>query len=108
MAHFHSCKLFKNLTGVQNNRSVNCIPASMHGIERAAAFSAWSQSECFDAASSGRVANEARANCQENGVIVVGTVFAEEAKTVAAQHGARIVALHKVLWTDESARARQR
>lgn len=42
-----------------------------------------------------------------NGVIVVGTVFTEEAKAVAAQHGARIVALHKALWTDESARARQ-
>jgi hypothetical protein len=43
----------------------------------------------------------------ENGVIVVGTVFTEEAKAVAASHGARIVALHKALWTDESARARQ-
>src|SRR4051794_19574304 len=46
-------------------------------------------------------------NPAENGVIVVGTVFTEEAKAVAAQHGARIVALHKALWTDESARARQ-
>lgn len=42
-----------------------------------------------------------------NGVIVVGTVFTEEAKAVAAAHGARIVALHKALWTDASARARQ-
>jgi hypothetical protein len=42
-----------------------------------------------------------------NGVIVVGTVFTEEAKAIAAQHGARIVALHKALWTDASARARQ-
>lgn len=42
-----------------------------------------------------------------NGVIVVGAVFTEEAKAVAAQHGARLVSLHKAKWTDESARARQ-
>src|SRR4051812_23209091 len=42
-----------------------------------------------------------------NGIIIVGTVFTEEAKAVATEHGARIVALHKALWTDESARQRQ-
>ncbi|MDB5825673.1 MAG: hypothetical protein JWR21_4377 [Herminiimonas sp.] len=43
----------------------------------------------------------------ENGVIVVGTVFTEEALAIAAEHGARIVSLHKAKWTDESARQRQ-
>jgi hypothetical protein len=42
-----------------------------------------------------------------DGIIIVGTVFTDEAKAVAAEHGARIVALHKGRWTDESARQRQ-
>jgi hypothetical protein len=42
-----------------------------------------------------------------DGIIIVGSVFTEEAKAVAAEHGARIVALHKSVWTDESARQRQ-
>jgi hypothetical protein len=42
-----------------------------------------------------------------DGIIVVGTVFTEEARALAAEHGARIVSLHKAKWTDESARARQ-
>jgi hypothetical protein len=43
----------------------------------------------------------------EDGIIIVGTVFTEEAKEIAAEHGARIVALRKSKWTDESARQRQ-
>lgn len=42
-----------------------------------------------------------------DGVIVVGTVFTEEARALAEQHGARIVSLRMSKWTDESARARQ-
>jgi hypothetical protein len=42
-----------------------------------------------------------------DGVIVVGTVFTEEARALAEQHGARIVALRMSKWTDESARMRQ-
>lgn len=42
-----------------------------------------------------------------DGVIVVGTVFTEEAKAIAEERGARIVALRKGKWTDESARGRQ-
>jgi hypothetical protein len=47
------------------------------------------------------------ASAAADGVIVVGTVFTEEALEIAAQHGARIVALRKSKWTDESARQRQ-
>jgi hypothetical protein len=42
-----------------------------------------------------------------DGIIVVGTVFTEEALAIAAEHGARIVALRNSKWTDESARRRQ-
>jgi DNA-binding LacI/PurR family transcriptional regulator len=42
-----------------------------------------------------------------DGIIVVGTVFTAEAQAIAAEHGARIVALRKGRWTDESARQRQ-
>jgi hypothetical protein len=42
-----------------------------------------------------------------DGVIVVGTVFTEEAKALADEHRARIVALRASKWTDESARQRQ-
>ena len=41
------------------------------------------------------------------GVIAVGTVFTEEALALLAEAGARVLALRKALWTDESARARQ-
>ena len=40
-------------------------------------------------------------------IIIVGTVFTEEAKELAHERSARIVALHKATWTDESARQRQ-
>lgn len=40
-------------------------------------------------------------------IIVVGAVFTEEAKALAAEYGARIVALNKSTWTDESANQRQ-
>jgi hypothetical protein len=40
-------------------------------------------------------------------IIVVGAVFTEEALQIAAKHGARVVALRKSKWTDESARQRQ-
>lgn len=43
----------------------------------------------------------------KDGIIVVGAVFTEEAKQVAAEYGARLIALHKIVWTDESARQRQ-
>jgi hypothetical protein len=42
-----------------------------------------------------------------NGIIIVGTVFTVEALEIAAEHGARVVALRKSKWTDESARQRQ-
>jgi DNA-binding LacI/PurR family transcriptional regulator len=42
-----------------------------------------------------------------DGIIVVGTVFTEEAKALADEQGARIVALRASKWTDESARQRQ-
>jgi hypothetical protein len=42
-----------------------------------------------------------------DGIIVVGTVFTEEALQIAAQHGARVIALRNSKWTDESARQRQ-
>lgn len=41
------------------------------------------------------------------GLFVVGTVFTEEALALAAEKGARIIALRKSKWTDESARQRQ-
>lgn len=40
-------------------------------------------------------------------IVVVGAAFTDEAKTLAAERGARIVSLHKAAWTDESARLRQ-
>ncbi|WP_334186571.1 hypothetical protein [Noviherbaspirillum sp.] len=42
-----------------------------------------------------------------DGIIVVGTVFTEEARKLAEERGARIVALRNAKWTDESARQRQ-
>lgn len=41
------------------------------------------------------------------GLFIVGTVFTEEALALAAEKGARIIALRKSKWTDESARQRQ-
>ncbi|HEX8386901.1 MAG TPA: hypothetical protein VF576_12000 [Rubricoccaceae bacterium] len=41
------------------------------------------------------------------GVIAVGAVFTEEALTLLAEAGARVLALRKARWTDESARTRQ-
>jgi DNA-binding LacI/PurR family transcriptional regulator len=43
----------------------------------------------------------------KDGIIIVGAAFTEEAKALAAERGARIVALHKSARTDESARQRQ-
>jgi hypothetical protein len=40
-------------------------------------------------------------------LIVVGSAFTEEAKALAADHGARLIALRKSFWTDESANQRQ-
>lgn len=42
-----------------------------------------------------------------DGLIIVGTVFTEEALALAAERGARVVAMRKAKWTDESARQRQ-
>ncbi len=42
-----------------------------------------------------------------DGIIAVGAVFTEEARTMLAEHGARLVSFHKTYWTDESARQRQ-
>jgi hypothetical protein len=41
------------------------------------------------------------------GILVIGTVFTEEALALAAEKGARVIALRKSKWTDESARQRQ-
>ena len=41
------------------------------------------------------------------GLLVVGTVFTAEALELAAEKGARVIALRKSKWTDESARQRQ-
>ena len=41
------------------------------------------------------------------GIVAVGTVFTEEALSLLADAGARVVAFRKARWTDESARARQ-
>lgn len=41
------------------------------------------------------------------GIVAVGTVFTEEALALLAGAGARVIALRKTYWTDESARARQ-
>jgi hypothetical protein len=41
------------------------------------------------------------------GAIAVGTVFTEEALVLLAGCGARVVALRKSYWTDESAHRRQ-
>lgn len=46
-------------------------------------------------------------NPAPGGIIVVGTVFTEEALVLAAEKGARVIALRKSKWTDESARQRQ-
>lgn len=42
-----------------------------------------------------------------DGIVIVGTVFTDEAKALAAEHGARLIAMHAAKWTDESARQRQ-
>ena len=41
------------------------------------------------------------------GVVAVGTVFTREALALLAEVGARVLALRKGPWTDDSARARQ-
>ena len=41
------------------------------------------------------------------GVVAVGTVFTQEALALLAEAGARVLALRKAHWTDESARMRQ-
>jgi hypothetical protein len=41
------------------------------------------------------------------GVLVVGTVFTEEAQTLARQYNARLISLRTGKWTDSSARQRQ-
>ena len=43
----------------------------------------------------------------QGGVIAVGTVFTEEALALLSECGARVVALRKSYWTDESAHRRQ-
>lgn len=42
-----------------------------------------------------------------DGVLIVGTVFTEEAQQLARQHNARIFSLRTGKWTDSSARQRQ-
>lgn len=42
-----------------------------------------------------------------DGIVAVGTVFTTEALDLLNEAGARIVALRKAPWTDESARSRQ-
>lgn len=42
-----------------------------------------------------------------DGVLIVGTVFTEEAQALARQHNARIIPLRNGKWTDSSARQRQ-
>lgn len=41
------------------------------------------------------------------GVLIVGTVFTEEAQALAHEHKARIISLRTGKWTDSSARQRQ-
>lgn len=43
----------------------------------------------------------------ESGIVIVGTVFTDEALQLAGERGARVVALRKAKWTDASARLRQ-
>jgi hypothetical protein len=43
----------------------------------------------------------------QDGIIVIGATFTEEAKALAMAQGARLITLHKTTWTDESARQRQ-
>jgi hypothetical protein len=45
-------------------------------------------------------------NPAQNGIIIVGSAFTEEAIIIAAQHQARIAALHKATWTDQTANQR--
>lgn len=40
-------------------------------------------------------------------IIIVGAAFTKEARALAAEHGAQIIALHQTAWTDEAARQRQ-
>ncbi|HEY8609074.1 MAG TPA: hypothetical protein VIM12_18310 [Noviherbaspirillum sp.] len=42
-----------------------------------------------------------------DGVLIVGTVFTEEAQVLARAHNARIIPLRSGKWTDSSARQRQ-
>lgn len=42
-----------------------------------------------------------------DGVLIVGTVFSEEAQELARLHNARIISLRIGKWTDSSARQRQ-
>lgn len=42
-----------------------------------------------------------------DGIILVGTVFTEEARALALERKAIIVTFHRTFWTDESARLRQ-
>ena len=42
-----------------------------------------------------------------DGVLIVGTVFTEEAQPLARQHNATIISLRTGKWTDSSARQRQ-
>ena len=42
-----------------------------------------------------------------DGVLIVGTVFTEEAKALAQQRNATLIPLHTGKWTDSSARQRQ-
>jgi hypothetical protein len=42
-----------------------------------------------------------------DGVLIVGTVFTDEAQELARQHNARLIALRTGKWTDSSARQRQ-
>lgn len=42
-----------------------------------------------------------------DGVLIVGTIFTEEAQALARQHNATIIPLRTGKWTDSSARQRQ-
>jgi hypothetical protein len=42
-----------------------------------------------------------------DGVLIVGTVFTEEAQALAREHNAILISLHSGKWTDSSARQRQ-
>lgn len=43
----------------------------------------------------------------QDGILIIGTVFTEEAQALAGQHDARLIALRTGKWTDSSARQRQ-